>query len=294
MSGSLTIRKGSKHWWLSPDIGVTPLADSNPKFPGVGHPVENDTYNVWVRLHDHGKAEVAALTWNLWVCWVVPTAGGIEVESSKTHFLFPGAPITVPVPTKGPGIPVGGQMLGIDYNITWKPVRENHGHECLIALAYKFEKITPPKTLDGNATDTEYFTIAQKNLGVLQGASHKRRFQYAFQACNGADEIRQFVIAAQQGPLSDIEAFLPGMPGGESILQKPGQVEGLGIIESAQPDPAQLDGATAVLPSVSIGPRSCQPFTLVGSLQEGNALIHVTESLGEEVVGGLSVLVLAE
>jgi hypothetical protein len=121
-----------------------------------------------------------------------------------------------------------------------------------------------------------------------------RRFRYAFQACNGADETRQFVITAQQGALSDIEEFLPGMPGGQSILQKPGQVEGLGIIESSQPDAAGLDAATAVLSSVTIGPRSCQPFTLVGSLQDGNALIHVTESLGEEVVGGLSVLVLAE
>jgi hypothetical protein len=33
---------------------------------------------------------------------------------------------------------------------------------------------------------------------------------------------------------------------------------------------------------------------LGGSLQEGNALIHVTQSLDERVVGGLSVLVMAE
>lgn len=187
-------------------------------------------------------------------------------------------------------------MDGTSASITWTPVLRNHGHECLIATAWNRTLGGYPggTTLDGNSTTTPDFTIAQKNLGVLKGAGHMRRFQYAFQACNGADEIRQFVIAAQQGALSDIEAFLPGMPGGESILRKPGQVKGLGIIESAQPDPAQLDAATDVLSSVTIGPRSCRPFTLVGSLPEGNALIHVTESLGEEVVGGLSVLVLAE
>jgi hypothetical protein len=181
-----------------------------------------------------------------------------------------------------------------DMPITWTPVLKNHGHECLIAAAWTPEGGFPSMNLDGNSPTTEVFTIAQKNLGVVKGTKHMRRFQYAFQACNGADETRQFVITAQQGLLSDIDAFLPGMPGGQSILQRPGQVESLGIIESAQADAAQLDAATGVLSSVVIGPHSCQPFTLVGSLYEGNALIHVTESLGEEVVGGLSVLVLAE
>ncbi len=290
MSDSLTINKGSKYWWLSPDIWVQPSTDLSPKPPGVGHPVAGETYNVWVRLHDYDSDKVEAYTWDMFVCWIVPTAGPHPFPPS-TQQLYTG-PIRSTVPAGSKGLPVGGSM-GV-MPITWTPAHKNHGHECLIAAAWTPLGGYPAKNLDGNSPTTVNFTIAQKNLGVLKAAKHMRRFQYAFQACNGADEIRQFVITAQQGTLSDIEAFLPGMPAGESILQKPGQVEGLGIIESAQPDPAQLDAATAVLSSVTIGPRSCQPFTLVGSLQEGNALIHVTESLGEEVVGGLSVLVLAE
>src|ERR1700739_3074051 len=102
----------------------------------------------------------------------------------------------------------------------------------------------------------------------------KAPFHYAFQACNGADAESQFVLTAQQAPLSDIAAFLPGMPGGKSILQKPGKIEGLGVTATAKPS----GGGAAVL-SVGIPPRSCQPFTLSGVLQEGNALVHVTQSL---------------
>ena len=78
------------------------------------------------------------------------------------------------------------------------------------------------------------------------------------------------------------------MPGGRSIVDKPGKIAELGITASAKPG----GGGAAVL-SVGIAPRSCQPFTLSGVLQEGNALVHVTQSVNEVVVGGLSVLVMA-
>ena len=76
-------------------------------------------------------------------------------------------------------------------------------------------------------------------------------------------------------------------------MDKPGKIERVGIIESHQPDAAELERAKPVLSRVKIGPRSCRPFTLGGTLQEGNALIHVTQSLNDRIVGGLSVLVMA-
>ena len=132
---------------------------------------------------------------------------------------------------------------------------------------------------------------------MLSTGSHKAkrpRFDYAFQVCNGADDERRFVVAARQAPLSEIAAFLPGVPGGRTVIDRPGKVEGLGIVASDHSDPAELEAAAAVLSPVKIAPRSCRAFTLGGSLQKGNALIHVTQSLDERVVGGLSVLVMAE
>jgi hypothetical protein len=118
--------------------------------------------------------------------------------------------------------------------------------------------------------------------------------RYRFQVCNGSDAEREFVVAARQAPLSEIGHFLPGVPGGRIVLDKPGKVERLGLVASAKPDPTELEAAPAVLPRVRIAPRSCRQFTLGGSLERGNALINVTQSHGERVVGGLSVLVMAE
>ncbi|MGA2258888.1 MAG: hypothetical protein ABSG53_29825, partial [Thermoguttaceae bacterium] len=92
----------------------------------------------------------------------------------------------------------------------------------------------------------------------------------------------------------EIAAFLPGVPGGRTVIDKPGKVERLGIVASAHCDPAELEAAPAVLSHVEIAPSSCRAFMLGGSLEKGNALIHVTQSLDERVVGGLSVLVLAD
>jgi|ERR1035438_8496186 hypothetical protein len=290
MSGILTIDKGSPHWWLSPDIWVTRVGDPTT-FPGVGNPVAGEAYNVSVRVRDN-YADPVDSEWNLFVCWVIPTLGPIPIPPAA-QILNTGA-IAVPVP------PMSSVQL--ETAATWTPSFVNGGHECLIAMAYLQQAIgggvdggLPVSSLAGNAPDTYFSSIAQKNLGVLKVGSHRKPpFHYAFQACNGADEERRFVITARQAPLSDIAAFLPGMPGGRSILDKPGKFEGLGITASAKPGADAPEAAGAVHSSVGIAPRSCHPFTLSGVLPEGNALIHVTQSLDERVVGGLSVLVMAE
>jgi hypothetical protein len=121
--------------------------------------------------------------------------------------------------------------------------------------------------------------IAQHNLGVLAvGSEMMSRFHYAFQVCNGADEERLFVVAARQAPLSEIAVLLSGVPGGRTVIDRRGKVEHLGIVASDYPNSAELETATAVLSPVKIAPRSCRAFTLGG----------------KRVVGGLSVLVMAE
>jgi hypothetical protein len=45
---------------------------------------------------------------------------------------------------------------------------------------------------------------------------------------------------------------------------------------------------------VKVSRRGARPFTLGVKLDKGNALIHVTQSLNGRVVGGLSVLAMAE
>jgi len=290
MTGILTIAPGSPNWWLSPDIWVTPVGSPTTP-PGTANPIAGEAYNVSVRVHDNYPDPVPN-GWDLFVCWMIPTTGPFPTPTGGQ--VLNNAPITVNVPATS--------SIVVQTAKTWTPSFENGGHECLIAAAYGTafgEGLPPSLDADPSARDTNqgYLSIAQHNLGVVslgKIGGMGTGIRYRFQVCNGSDAEREFVVAARQAPLSEIGHFLPGVPGGRIVLDKPGKVERLGLVASAKPDPRELEAAPAVLPRVRIEPRSCRQFTLGGSLERGNALINVTQSHGERVVGGLSVLVIAE
>lgn len=177
--------------------------------------------------------------------------------------------------------------------MTWTPVFENGGHECLVAMTFNNSLPFPFPSLDGDAGPSNNWSIAQHNLGVVELKIHPR-LHYAFQVCNSADEERGFVVEARQAPLAEVEWFMKGLRGDRKIYEKPGKVQGLAIVTSAQPDPPALQTASPVLERVKVGPRSCRKFSLVGTLDAGTALIHVTQTIDEQLVGGLSVLVLSD
>jgi hypothetical protein len=287
MSG-LIIRHGSPNWWLSPDIWVA-NSPSTSTSAHVAHPIAGQKYDVWVRVKNPTSETIGSESfwWNLQAVWVIPTAGPIPFPTSPAN--------AIALPTIF-GI-AAGQSVDFKSVTPWIPVFENGGHECLVAWT-NASNISYPlasdPSLDGDAGPGDNWSIAQHNLGVLPVKSSKRHIiEYAFQVCNGADEERGFVVAARPAPLEEIEAFLPGVPGGRTILDKPGKVERLGIVASANPSDAEIEQARAQL-TVKIARRSCRRFTLVGALTEGNALINVTQSRNEKVTGGLSVLAMAE
>ena len=288
----LIIRHGSPNWWTSPDIWVAnpPSTSSSPR---VGNPIPGQAYDVWVRVTNSTSNSISgpppALAWLLNVIWAIPSAGSIPLSTLPAHDVLNESALIDSIP--------GGASVAIKCMNQWTPVYENDGHECLVAWTYASNTTYPlagDPNLEGDAGPGVNWSIAQHNLGVLPVGSSKRHLiRYAFQVCNGAEEERDFVVSARQAPLEEIEAFLPGMPGGRAILDSPGKVERLGIVASADPSAAELERAPAEL-TVKIARRSCRRFTLVGALPEGNALINVTQSRDERVVGGLSVLAMAE
>jgi hypothetical protein len=283
----LIIRHGSPNWWTSPDIWVAnhPSTSSSPK---VAHPIAGHTYDVWVEVHNTtgGSLSTPELPWLLTAVWAIPTAGPIPLTSLTSANNLNSTAL---------GVVGAGDKVKVRCMNSWTPVFENGGHECLIAWTNSSNIPYPVEpSLDGNAGPGDWFSIAQHNLGVLPvGSSKHHLINYAFQVCNGADEERSFVVQARQAPLEEIVAFLPGVPGGRAVLDKPGKVEHLGIVASADPSAAELEQAPAEL-TVKIARRSCRRFTLGGLLLEGNALINVTQSRDQRVVGGLSVLAMAE
>lgn len=283
----LIIRHGSPNWWTSPDIWVASHPSTSTS-PHVGNPTAGQTYDVWVQVRNSTGAAISTplLPWLLSVVWAIPTAGPIPLTSLTSANNLNSTAINEVA---------AGASVKIRCATQWTPVFENGGHECLIAWTNSSNIPYPVQPyLDGSAGPGDWYSIAQHNLGVLAAGSSKRHLiRYAFQVCNGADEERDFVVSARQGPLEAIEAFLPSVPGGRAVLDKPGKVERLGIVASADPSAAELEQTRAEL-TVKIGRQSCRRFTLVGVLPEGNALINVTQSSDQRVVGGLSVLAMAE
>ena len=276
----LIIHHGSPHWWLSPDIWVTPDGATSTSPPGVLNPTAGELYDVWCRVWN--PTSTAITDWNLTILWAIPTAGPIPLTA--TH----------PLDESGVGSVAGGGFKIIKAQTKWRPVFENGGHECLIAFTNWSGIVFPLQpSLDGDEAPGNTASIAQHNLGVVLLKKHPK-FHYAFQVCNSAPEERSFVVAARQAPLSEVEEFMAGLPGDRKANEKPGKVQSLGLVASAQPDPSELKTAKPVLERVKVGPRSCRGFSLVGSLDAGTALIHVTQTIDERIVGGLSVLVLSD
>jgi hypothetical protein len=285
----LVIRHGSPKWWTSPDIWVASHPSTSTS-THVGNPTAGQTYDVWVEVHNTTAGDLSTpdLPWQLNAVWVIPTAGPIPISSVTS---------ANNLNTTTLGVISGGGKLKVRCMNSWTPVFENGGHECLIAWTnatnISYPLLSDPY-LDGSAGPDNNWSIAQHNLGVLAAKSSKRHLiKYAFQVCNGADEERAFVVAARQAPLEEIEALLPSVPGGRAVLDHAGKVERLGIVASADPSAAELEPAPAEL-TVKIPRRSCRRFTLGGLLLAGNALINVTQSRDQRVVGGLSVLAMAE
>jgi hypothetical protein len=300
MSGILTLDKGSPNWWTSQDIWVQPHGSPDSGPPGVVAPIAGESYDVWVRVHNL-YSEASDPDWNLFVEWAIPTAGYTPITAANIL----NGEVLMGVAN---GLPIGSSVpatshLDVKAATTWVPAFENGGHECLLAVVYDSSEIGtvpvepggPLGSLNGDATANESWSISQHNLGVVElGSGKSHRFQYPIRVTGVGEEEHEFVVVAQQAALSEIAAFLPGLPGGRTILQHPSKLEHLGIARSADPGPRELEAARPRIERVRIRPGEHHIFTLSGSLREGNALINVTQHLGARVVGGLSVLVLTE
>lgn len=122
----------------------------------------------------------------------------------------------------------------------------------------------------------------------------KGRFQYAFEVCNTARVERSFTVAAEAARPADAARILKSLGREASPGERYGNPEHLGFMRTHSAAPLELDAQRPVLEGVKLAPLSCTSFSLVGTLREGTSLIHVTQRFEERIVGGLSVLIVAE
>ena len=297
MSVPLYIQPGSPNWWLSPGIYVTTVSDPTTK---VTNPIAGSEYTVWVQVENF-YPEADDSGWALFVCWLIPTSAPIPIASIPAGQILngfissagpQGSPITVPIPAGTISSPA---VVNLQAATTWTPAFENGGHECLIALVYNEQETGGPpiSSVNYNAPWTQTYTLAQHNLSVLPMTQIRPHFQYPFRVYNEGDEERGFVLRAWQGPLSEIAGFLPGLPGGRHVLPHPGQGRAPGRRRLGQARCGRAARWTRGCAFHRDPPAERPGNERAGGLPEGDALIHVARSLGERVLSGLSVLVMA-
>jgi hypothetical protein len=284
---SLVIDHGNP-WWLSPNVWAVPTSNPNEPSPGEVSPVVNSHYFLVANVRNTSAAEVLNATVYFW--WADPSFG--VITTANAH----------PVGTSS--VTVLGNASNTSLELSaWTPSFVNNGHECLIAAVVEAGG-SVPTVLDG-ANDP---TVAQHNLGVVNLGMHKEgRFSYPFQICNPFRVQRRFTVHAERAPLEHAAPFLASLrdearasrKGATPARKESGGENGahvgkLGFVHMPCPDPRDFDHARPVLEDILLESHACTGFTLVGAVEKGDALIHVTQRLGEQIVGGLSILVLAE
>jgi hypothetical protein len=268
-------------WWLSPDVWVVPAANPNEASPGAQSPVAGQQYLATANVHSQAATGVQYGT--VYYFWADPslsitTANANAIGSSQVSVNAGQAQITQ---CANPWIP------------TLLP--NGSGHECLVAAVVENtgpgQVGPPPANLDGNNDPT----VGQHNLGVVTMSPHMQgQFIYPFQIFNGERVERAFEILAERAPLEQARPFLRGLPGGEGILKEPGKLGRFGIVTKPRPSPEECERLEPSVPKLKLGSHEKAWFSVVGTVEGGAALIHVTQRLDGRVIGGLSVLVLPE
>ncbi len=274
---SLVIDHGDP-WWLSPNVWVVPTSNPSDPSPGEINPVVGQQYYVVANVRNTGAETVSNATVYFW--WAVPSLG---IATSTNANLIGTSSVTVNA----------GQISNVLELTPWSPQFQNSGHECVIAAVVEGGG-PPPPVLDG-ANDP---AVAQRNLGVVKvklKIKLGRLFNYPFQVCNPSRVEETFIVAAKQAPLSDIEMFVKALPGEHKTQEQPGEIQRLGFVDNVCPEPADYEHARPILNGIKLAPHSCTGFSLVGKLEgAGPALAHVTQSIGDRIVGGLSVVIITD
>jgi len=187
---------------------------------------------------------------------------------------------------------VGSAFVSVDAGKTadalclspWTPSYVNQGHECLVAEVIQ-GSFSPTGVLDAE-NDPH---VAQRNLSVIMMSGTS--FHFPFEVWNAERQEQVFTVSAQQASSEQLESVVR-LFGQRLDIPAGGTTHELGFVASPCPDMHGLKGVVPQITQLSLGPYGHTGYSLVGRLEGGAALIHITQTKEHRQVGGLSVLIL--
>lgn len=270
MAIQLEIEDGNPAWYLSHDIWTVPGDDpeGTPSTPIVG----NNCY-VWARVHNKGTTPVSNAT--VLFYWANPSVG---FDRNTANFIGT-AFVSL----------AASEVAEVLCLTPWIPVFVNNGHECVLAEAFHQSADPLPASPIFNVPTDRH--VAQRNLSVVM--AFNSMFHMSFEIHNPSRKRRRFEVVTQVGKFEDLRALLKVLH--HVILpKKAGEFEFVGFIDKYCPNDTEFKNAKPLIQAIEVPAGGRKGMTLVGKLKGDGALVHVLQKDSEQIVGGLSVLVLSE
>jgi len=262
-------------WYLSPDIWVVPSDDPNDP-PGM--PYEGISAYVWARVHNRGSTAVSNATVRYY--WADPST--LITRASATLIGTSSASL------------VAGETKDVLCVTPWVPQFVNSGHECLIAEA--FAPADPlPRSSPSDPIDVPGDRhVAQRNISVGKAAP-MMMFLHPF-VMGAGSRGGELAIRVRRAPLETLKPLvraigLDGVP--EELLE----VDEVGIRPYRCGEPVDDAGKPELALELRSGERRGMALAVrvpEKALEGAAALFLVEQLAGEDVVGGVGVLVLVE
>lgn len=268
MSG-LVIDDGNP-WYLSPNIWVVSIHRPNDPGPGELSPIAGKQYYVKANVRNTERYRIEDAQVNFY--WTNPS---LSINRQNVH------EIGVAFASVDAGATVEALCL-----VPWTPMFVNQGHECLITEVFKGN--LPSGTLDPQNEPQ----VAQRNISVVQAFSAPVRgfFYFTFEVCNPARRTPAFTINARQANQDQLEAVIKQFAPKMQPL-KLGAIRDLGFVPSPSPNEHVLKDAAPQVGPLKLAENECTGYSLIGTLEGEVALVHVTQTIDDRVVGGLGVLI---
>ncbi len=267
MSG-LVIDHGNP-WWLSPNVWAVSASHPTDSSPGELSPVAGKQYFLKAQVRNTETFRINNVQVNLY--WA---HSSLAITRSNAH-LVGNAFVSVD----------GGKTAEVLCLSPWVPTFVIQGHECLIAEIAQ-ENTTSSLLLD--AINDPH--VAQRNLSVVMTLGPSS-FHFPFEVSNLERNEQIFTINAQQANQEQLAAVVHSF-GHDLHIPLEGTIGKLGFIRTPFPDPHTTTETIPRVEELKLGPYERLGYSAVGELEGNAALIHVTQTIENRVVGGLSILVI--
>ncbi|MFB3103632.1 MAG: hypothetical protein ACE1ZA_01785 [Pseudomonadales bacterium] len=266
MAVELEIRDGDPSWWLSPDIWTVP--GNNPEgTPGT--PIVGETCYLWAKVTNKGTSSVTNAVVRFY--WANPSVG----FDRDTANLVGSSNVNLSA----------GESADVLCLSPWIPEYVNNGHECVLAEAFHSSLDPLPATSDFNVPTDRH--VAQLNLSVAQAV--RGFFALPIVLYNTERVEKSFAIRAYQGRLGELKPLAQQL--GLDLSRSEGKLVQAAFVDMRCPTEDVLGKCDSDTLEVVIPENGSRFTTLIGRIEGETALVHVGQFRNDQLVGGLSVLV---